>query len=481
MRDERLNTRLGNYRLVRLIGKGGFARVYLGEHLALGTLAAIKLLRTKHVVNEEKVTQFYDEARLMVHLNHPRIVRVMDCSHEGTGEDTHFFVMDYAPHGLLRQYCEREKLLPLPFVVKYIKQIAEALQYVHDQGYIHRDVKPENILLDAQRNIWLCDFGIAITIPSLFHDHVSDVGGTVEYMAPEQLRRMPVPASDQYSLAIVTYELLVGNCPFHGTSTEVTEQHKRVHPPSLRAQMSGIPPAVERVVLKALSKNPRMRYPSVRAYAIALEQAATERPILHRYHPVNIHAQPLRTRSLPVEVQSQPVMPHQLSRDIQSEPLPLYRSPKPVYSEPLPIVGLNHAGSTMPLQSGKGQRPVPRMRQQVQAQHPQRRHSHPAKIMDALELIGPVIAGIFFSIGMGIAMFAIGVKHDVALSVSAVILLIMLDIFLLNGWAAILAPLVLLAFSMMAGILFNSLTFFWMSTVFMCIVIVVSRLSQRHN
>src|SRR5438876_9679155 len=139
---------LGNYHLLRLLGKGGFAEVYLGEHLHLGTLAAMKVLRT-HLASED-ITPFRDEARLIARLTHPHIVRVLDFAVE---DGTPFLVMEYAPHGTLRQLHPKGNRLPLETIVLYVQQIAAALQYAHDQRLIHRDVKPENLLLNERLDI----------------------------------------------------------------------------------------------------------------------------------------------------------------------------------------------------------------------------------------------------------------------------------------------------------------------------------------
>ncbi|HVB24903.1 MAG TPA: serine/threonine-protein kinase [Ktedonobacteraceae bacterium] len=487
MTDARLNTRLGNYRLVQYIGKGGYANVYLGEHITLGTYAAIKVLRTKYAASEEKVAQFYGEARLMAHLSNHRIVQVSDCSDRNNGENTHFFVMAYAPHGSLRQFCKQDNLLPLPVVIKYIKQIAEALQYVHDRGYIHRDVKPENILLDVHRNIWLCDFGIAIAIPVSPYEHVHDVGGTVEYMAPEQLRRGSVPASDQYALAIVTYVLLVGDCPFHGTSTEVAQQQKHVHPPSLRVKMPSIPPTVERVVLKALSKDPRMRYPNVWAYATALEQAYQaydERPLPSRHHPANIHVQPLRMQRPLVDVQSQPVMSHQLAVDKQSEPLRSCQSSNAIHSEPLPFRRRKQLGATMPLQSREVRRPAPLIDGLVQPAQPhyqQKSRAFPVQALDVLELVGRVAADVSISLVLGGAMFAGGFGYGFAVSLAVAILLVLLSLSLLDGWATIVIAAILLALPVAAGTIFHSIIIFWIAVVYMLILAIIVISIKRRN
>ncbi len=262
-------SRLGNYRLVRLLGEGGFAEVYLGEHIHLGTEAAIKVLHTK--LTSDDVDQFRTEARTIARLKHHRIVRVLDFGVEGK---IPFLVMDYAPMGTLRQRYPRGTVLQVPAIVRYVKQVSSALQYAHDQKIIHRDIKPENMLLETNDDILLSDFGIALVAQSSRYQSTQDVIGTVAYMAPEQIQGKPRPASDQYSLAIVVYEWLSGRRPFHGSFTEMCAQHISALPPPLRGKIPTISSAVEQVVLKALAKDPKERFGSVREFAKALEQAA---------------------------------------------------------------------------------------------------------------------------------------------------------------------------------------------------------------
>src|SRR6266571_2613685 len=170
---DRTGQHLGNYRLVHLLGQGGFAEVYLGEHLQLGTQVAIKILQTQ-VANEE-VEIFRREARTLAHLVHPHIVRVFDFGVEGT---TPFLVMDYAPNGTLRKRHPKGVPLALPTIVGYVKQIADALQYAHDEHLIHRDVKPENLLLGRRNEVLLGDFGIALLAQSSRSQSIQDVAGT---------------------------------------------------------------------------------------------------------------------------------------------------------------------------------------------------------------------------------------------------------------------------------------------------------------
>src|SRR6266567_6453476 len=246
---DRVGQQFGNYRLIRMLGEGAFAEVYLGEHIYLGTQAAIKVLHTQ--LHSDDTEKFRAEARTIAHLVHPHIVRVLEFGIEGK---TPFLVMDYAPYGTLRQRHPRGVPLPLGMIVYYITQVAGALQYAHDEKLIHRDVKPENMLLGRRGEILLSDFGIALVAQSSRYQATQDMAGTMAYMAPEQIQGKPRPASDQYSLGIVVYEWLSGDRPFHGSLTEIAAQHAIVPPPSLREKVSVITPDVEHVVLTTLAK-----------------------------------------------------------------------------------------------------------------------------------------------------------------------------------------------------------------------------------
>ena len=158
MMADKIGQQIGNYRLVSLIGYGGFAEVYLAEHVYLKTHVAIKVLQTT-VVSPSDMESFLKEAQTIAHLLHPHIVRVMDFGlHEGK---IPYLIMDYAPNGSLRKLHPKGIPLPLPLVITYVKQTADALQYAHDEKFVHRDVKPENMLLGRQNEVLLSDFGIA--------------------------------------------------------------------------------------------------------------------------------------------------------------------------------------------------------------------------------------------------------------------------------------------------------------------------------
>src|SRR5713226_6698268 len=265
----RVGQQLGNYRLLRLLGRGGFAEVYLGEHVYLKRRAALKVLHTS--LADEDIDPFLAEAQLLARLNHPHIVRVHDFAVE---EGTPFLAMDYALHGTLRQRHPRGSCLSLATTVAYVKQVAAALQYAHTHQVIHRDVKPENMLVGTNQEVLLSDFGISLFTPSPEQLSTQNMAGTLSYMAPEQIRGKPGFASDQYSLGIVVYEWLCGVRPFEGSVTEVMVQHLTMPPPALRDKDPSLPEAVDGVVLTALAKEPADRYGSVQLFAQALEQAS---------------------------------------------------------------------------------------------------------------------------------------------------------------------------------------------------------------
>jgi serine/threonine protein kinase len=266
---DRMMEQIGNYRIIRLVDRGGFAHVYLGEHIYLGTQVAIKILNTKLTVDDRN--GFLTEARTIAHLMHSHIVRVLDF---GIHNGVPFLVMDYAPNGSLRQQYPKGTRLPLNTTVSYVKQIASALEYAHNHKLIHRDIKPENILLGRDNQLLLSDFGIAVVARSSLSQSTQEVVGTVAYMAPEQVEGKPRPASDQYALAILVYEWLCGERPFEGSLTEIATQQLLTNPPSLREKAPDISPTVEQVILRALAKDPKQRYSTIGDFAHALEQAS---------------------------------------------------------------------------------------------------------------------------------------------------------------------------------------------------------------
>lgn len=307
---------LGNYRLLRVLGRGGSAEVYLAEHIYLKTLVAVKVLNAR--LDREDMEHLIAEAQLNATLEHPHIVRVLEC---GVAEGIHpYLVMNYAPGGTIRRRYPRGSQLPLSLIAQYVRQVASALQFVHEMGHIHRDVKPENMLLGRNDEVLLSDFGIATIIHRTFTGNIQNVAGTALYVAPEQLQGKPRPASDQYSLGIMVYEWLSGECPFRGTvMLELCGQHLFMPPPSLKEKVPWVSSAVEDVVMKALAKDPQQRFANVRLFAEALEQAIVA---------------PQRTFSSPL-VASAPLS--SLSQDVMAAVRAPVSSPLLAFAPPTPL------------------------------------------------------------------------------------------------------------------------------------------------
>ena len=303
--NDHVGQHIGNYLVLRLLGRGGFADVYLGEHAYLKSQAALKVLRLQ--LGEQETASFLQEGQILARLVHPHIVRVLDFSVQ---DGIPFLVMEYAPHGSLRQRHPTGSRLPLETIVAYVHQVASALQYIHDQRLIHRDVKPENMLLGSHDEVLLSDFGLVMLTPQTLPSGATEpmeqsLAGTTPYLAPEQLRGKAHPASDQYALGVVVYEWLCGKPPFRGPFLEVAVQHVSVPPPPLREQIPDLSPAIEEVVLRALAKERELRFASVQDFATALEHASQEAlsprltPMLAPEHLVETGHRPSSMRQLP--------------------------------------------------------------------------------------------------------------------------------------------------------------------------------------
>ncbi|GCE23259.1 serine/threonine protein kinase [Dictyobacter kobayashii] len=263
-----IGQQIGNYKIHQMIGRGGYAEVHLGEHLFLRKQAAIKLLHAQ-LADTLAIQNFHHEAQLISQLNHPHIVRVLEF---GVAENIPYLAMEYASNGTLRQLHPRGSQLTLETILAYVTQLGAAIQYAHDHKLVHRDIKPDNILLTANNDLLLSDFGIAL-IQATTQQSTKEAIGTVAYMAPEQLQGKPCFASDQYALGIMIYEWISGTTPFQGSPTEVCTQHMFTPPSSLKGQIPTLSAEVEQVIFKALAKEPKERFPTIQGFVDAFRDA----------------------------------------------------------------------------------------------------------------------------------------------------------------------------------------------------------------
>ena len=264
-----------NYRLIRLLGHGSLADVYLGEHVDLKKQAAVKVLSMRLVGSY--LENFLEEARKITYLKHPHVLRVFDFGVQNT---IPFLVMDYMPNGTLRQRHPPGSVLPLTSIAYYVKDIAAALQYHHDAGIIHRNVKPENMLVGHDNDVLLADFRMDLASQRLRYRAKQRTVSAADYIAPEQIQGNPCPASDQYILASIIYEWMSGDRLFDGSFTELCYKHLHTPPPSLE-KAPEYSPAVEEVLQVALAKDADKRFGSVQSFANAFEEAVlSELPTL---------------------------------------------------------------------------------------------------------------------------------------------------------------------------------------------------------
>lgn len=249
------------YKIVELIGGGGMSHVYLAHDMILNRDVAIKILRYDFANEAELHRRFQREALSATSLSHPNIVSVYDVGEDG---DMHYIVMEYIKGKTLKQYIQEFSPLSPARSVHIMKQLTSAIAHAHENGIIHRDIKPQNILVDDDGNVKITDFGIATTLNATSYTQTNSVMGTVHYLSPEQARGgIATKRSDIYSLGIVLYELLTGELPFSGESAvSIALKHLQSETPSVRAFDASIPQSVENIVLKATAKDANHRYDS---------------------------------------------------------------------------------------------------------------------------------------------------------------------------------------------------------------------------
>src|SRR5213082_3196148 len=243
--DTLLNTLFdGRYRIVRKLGTGGMANVYLAEDEVLGRRVAIKILNDRHAGDDQFVERFRREAKNAASLSHPNIVSIYD---RGEAEGTYYIAMEYLDGRSLKELILSRGDAPIAVVVEYARQILSALRLAHRHGIVHRDIKPHNVLVDGEGRVKVTDFGIARAGASQMTEAGSIVG-TAQYLSPEQARGGDVDQrSDLYSLGVVLYELLTGKTPFDGeTPVEIAMKHLSTPPKPPSKLRPDIPPELDK-------------------------------------------------------------------------------------------------------------------------------------------------------------------------------------------------------------------------------------------
>ncbi|HYX89431.1 MAG TPA: protein kinase [Gaiellaceae bacterium] len=267
----------GRYRIVRKLGAGGMADVYLAEDQELGRRVAIKILNDRHAADDQFVERFRREAKNAAGLSHPNIVSIYD---RGTAEGTYYIAMEYLDGRSLKEMIVGRGPAPIKTAIEYARQILGAVGFAHRNGIVHRDIKPHNVLVSPEGRLKVTDFGIARSGASQMTE-VGSIIGTAQYLSPEQARGSPVDqTSDLYSVGVVLYEMLTGQVPFTGdTPLEIAMKHLSAVPKPPSELRPEVPHDLDLIVLRALAKNPDDRYQTADEFDRDLAQVAEGLPV----------------------------------------------------------------------------------------------------------------------------------------------------------------------------------------------------------
>ena len=259
-KGQKINDR---YEIIKTIGEGGMANVYLANDTILDRKVAIKVLRGDLSNDEKFIRRFQREALSVSNLSHPNIVEVYDVGEE---DGQYYIVMEYIEGKTLKQLLKKRETLSLPEVIDIMLQLTDGLAHAHESYIIHRDIKPQKIMIRDKGLVKITDFGIAMALNATQLTQTNSVMGSVHYLPPEQANgKSATVKSDIYSLGILMYELITGSVPFKGdNAVEIALKHMKEKIPSIRKQNPTIPQSVENIVIKATAKNPRNRYDSVK-------------------------------------------------------------------------------------------------------------------------------------------------------------------------------------------------------------------------
>ena len=284
----------GRYQLISVVGGGGMAQVYKSRDNILGRIVAIKVLREQYSTDAQFVARFRREAQAAANLAHPNIVNVYDVGQDG---DIHYIVMEYINGESLKSYINRSSPLPIGKAISVAAQILAGLEYAHRSGLIHRDIKPQNVLITPDGAVKVTDFGIAKSVSDLGLTEAGLALGTAHYFSPEQAKgERVVPQSDIYAVGVTLYEMLTGRLPFESENIMgLAYKHISEEAPSVRNLNPSVPPRLDAIILKSMAKDPQQRFGSaaemekaLRAIQMGGQQPTVEVPVAQ----VNVQPRP---------------------------------------------------------------------------------------------------------------------------------------------------------------------------------------------
>lgn len=339
MQQKVLNDR---YELDRRIGEGGMARVYLGRDLRLNRRVAIKVLHTQYASDPSFLGRFNHEAQAAANLRHPNIIDIYDFGHDG---DIPYIVMEYVEGQDLKALLRLNGPLAIDRAVNMAEDVAGALDAAHRAGLVHRDIKPQNIIVGPNDAVKITDFGIAKSALSTSATETGVIFGTADYLSPEQARGLAAtPASDIYSLGVTLYEMLTGRLPFSGdNSVAVAMQHVSTTPPPPSRLNPRIPPQLENLVLSAMEKDPARRPASARAFAQQLRN----------YRMMGDQGTVIRPAPVSSAQAPAPAVGPTTPQSYDERPRPQAR-PRPVQTGPIPVRSSLPPRSSIPEPRGSG-------------------------------------------------------------------------------------------------------------------------------
>ena len=307
----------GRYEIQEVLGVGGMAVVYRAYDNIDDRPVAVKVLKDEYLANEEFRRRFKNESKAIAMLSHPNIVKVYDVSY---GERLQYIVMEYVEGITLKEYIEQRRVIPWKEAVHFLTQILRALQHAHDRGVVHRDVKPQNVMLLHSGNIKVTDFGIARFTRSETRTMTENAIGSVHYISPEQARGdLTDGKSDIYSVGVVLYEMLTGELPFQAESTvSVAIMQLQSEPRRPREVNDQIPLGLEQITIRAMQKSPADRYQSAAEMLLDLEEFKRN-PLIRFEYNYYVDREPTKYVS-PMEYQPRPARPVPAKRLPQEEP-----------------------------------------------------------------------------------------------------------------------------------------------------------------